>query len=549
MIEWLGKSLDSLIYQISPERGNLRTLARLRRERADVMRERALASGGYASAENSKDGHSWLKSRLSPDSALESDRPEMILRADSAVKNYELGTAHVEGRVNRVASCGMTVDPDIQAIAGKITEAQAQQWNRELRSLWERTAERIGRHGEELWQIQHLLQRYWETRGEWFVLIGDKYDPLAPTTLKIEVLEPDQILTPPQKEGDPYCRMGVQMSPKGEILGYWYREHHEGDDKLVKDNWTFYPAFYANGLPRVIHMFAKWKKGQHRGFPLMQVGTKRLKNSEEYAEAELERNWVAACHAAFVYSDVDPDVAQASQGVVTESDGTRTREITPGMIHYAGLTDRVDFSNPQGAPASFDPFMEYEARMFAAGAGTSYEILTNTWKGISYSAGRIIWNIEDQTTKVLQMFHAVTVKAVYRHFISRCVTSGQAIEVEQSAYRSEPWNYWPARLIAPAKASVDPAREDRNDLVLAEAGVVPLSNIVEKKNGQPADKVYARVRRDREDRAQNGLEIHMPQMGRDAEVLGTGRAPDQPGDPNPESSDANSDRQEIGVEA
>ena len=37
----------------------------------------------------------------------------MCDRADSAYKNYELATNHVEGRVIRVAGSGMTVEPEI----------------------------------------------------------------------------------------------------------------------------------------------------------------------------------------------------------------------------------------------------------------------------------------------------------------------------------------------------------------------------------------------------------------------------------------------------
>jgi hypothetical protein len=92
-----------------------RQLAKIEAMGAELDRRRrdALAGGGYHSAEKSRDSHSWMTSRLSPDSSLEADRDEMCLHADSAYKNYELATNHVEGRVVRVAGSGMTVEPEI----------------------------------------------------------------------------------------------------------------------------------------------------------------------------------------------------------------------------------------------------------------------------------------------------------------------------------------------------------------------------------------------------------------------------------------------------
>lgn len=556
---WFSNTCDALVDAVNPVRGNQRRQARLRREYAENVRETMekalrrrrdeLSGGGFASAEKSRDAASWYTSELSADSALEADRPEMIKRADSALKNYEMAVAHREGRVVRVAGAGMTIDPEIGAEDdGTITYEQAARWNKTLRVNWERTAECIGRDGQALWEIQHEMQRDWESRGEWFVLIGDERDPFAPTTLKIEVIDPDRVATPPGKEGNHRIRMGVQLDARGRAIGYWVRDAHPGDTLEIKETWTYYPKKLANGQFRMIHHFARIKRGQHRGYPQMQVGTKRLKNAEEYAEAELERNNIGSCLAAFVRSDSEISAEMEAAGVVTDSDGKRVRDISPGMIQYLGPADTVEFSNPTGAPASFVNFMEYEGRQFAAGCGTAYELLSGDWKSLSYSTGRVLFNIEDATVGVLQKGHAKTLHAIYRNFVTRAVTGVDPIlDIDQGAYRSAPWLYWAARIIPPAAMSIDPQREDRNELTLIEAGVKPHSDFVERKNGQPADKVYAKIERNREEMKERGVNTTMPQMGRDAPA--GGRAPTQAGDSNQESSDANSDKQAAGAAA
>lgn len=462
----------------------------------------------------------------------------MLERADSAVKNYELGTNHVEGRVIRVVGCGTQIDPEIAAEDG-ITEQRAEEWNKALRRAWDRQVKRIGKRNEPLWKLQQVMQRHDERHGEWFILVGDKYDPLSPTTLKIEVIHPNRVETPPEKSGDTKCRMGVQLTSSGEIAGYWIRDNHPGDDKELSQKHKFYPAYLKNGLPRVIHHFDQYESGQLRGYPRMQVGLKRLKNAEEYSEAELERNYVGACVTAFVRTDIGFN--DATSGLVTDASGNKVRDMNPGQIQYMGLADDVTLSNPSGAPATFEPFMQHQARMFAAGAGTSYEIISNDFRGMNYSTSRVLWNIEDATTAVEHKDHAETLLHIYAHFVNRAITGAVPIvDVDQVAYRDQPWVYTAARVIAPAKASIDPAKEDRNELMLIEAGIRPASDFVEKKNGTPADIVYSRVAKDREMRRELELEEHMPNMGRDPQPE-SDMAPTQPGDPNPESSDANSE--------
>jgi lambda family phage portal protein len=530
-----------------------RQLAKIEAMGAELDRRRrdSLSGGGYQSAENGRDAHSWLTSRLSPDSSLEADREEMCRRADSAYKNYELATNHVEGRVVRVAGSGMTVEPEIGfdvEFDNPVNEETGKRWNEKLRINWDRTCERIGRNGEELWEIQHSLQRNYERRMEWFLLVGDEYDPLAPTSLKVESIDPDRVSTPPGKEGDKSVRMGIKLNAMGRGIGCYVRDTHPGDTVEVKQTWTYYPFFLKNGLPRMIHHFVRFWDGQHRGYPRMQVGLKRLKNSEEYSDAELERNYIAACFAAIVRTDLDPEDMQDMMGSVADSSGKRVKDISPGQFHYIGQSDQIEMAEPSGPSGSFAPYMDHAARMFAAGAGTSAELLTGNWQGLSYSAGRVIWNIEEATTAVIQLGHEKTVKWLYRHFVTRAINVG-IIDVDSVAYRSDPWTYWASRVIYPPKSSIDPAREDRNEMVKVEAGLMPASELVERYNGKTARQVYAAVKRDRELREEFDIEVHMPQMGRDQELMpdAEGSGPTQPGDTNQESSDANSERQAVGA--
>lgn len=544
---------DRIVNYLDPVRGQARFNERRRQEysekaaeitrlRLERKRREYASGGGFQSAEQSTDAASWLTSKLSPSSALEQDRPLMIERADSAYKNFELGTAHVEGRTIRVVGCGFTVQPALDYEAIGITKQEAAKANRTLRKSWERLTQCIGKHGEWYYEIQQQCQRYWERRGEFFVLFGDDYDALSPVTLKAEVVHPDRVSTPPGKDGDPTVRMGVQLDAKGRAIGYYVQDSHPGDNLDLKQTWTYYEATYANGLPKLFHHFDRRDSRQYRGYPRMQVGTKQLKNNEEYAEAETERNYVGACHAAIVRTEMPETEAMAATGVIEDSSGKRVREIQPGQFHYVGLSDDVTLSQPSGAPSTFKDFMEYGDRKFAAGCGTPYEMLTGKLDGLAYNAVRVIWNMDEAAVDVLQMGHYKLTLATYAHFVTRMVVTGE-FPVDAVEFRSMPWAYWACRVIPPARASIDPAREDRNDLVLVEAGVIPHSDVVERKTGEPAEEIYRRIEDNREEMEEFGLDVHMPNMGRDEGDT----APTQPGDGNQASSDANSERQAVGA--
>lgn len=541
-MSWFARSIDGLVAAVSPEAGNRRSAARLRADYGRKMAERyrqGLSGGGFKSAGKGRDSHDWMTSRLSAQSALESDRETILERSDSAYKNYELGANFVEGRVTRVVGTGFSLDPDIDDSSG-VSREQAERWNDALGDAWALQSQRLGKRGKPLRKIQQLCQRHYDRHGEFFVLIGDQHDPFTPTTLRVEVIHPRRVETPPGKSGDPLCRMGVQLSESNEVLGYHVRDGHPGDDKDPKESFTYIPATFANGLPRVVHVYEETESGVERGLPRMQVGQNRLKNSSEYDAAESERNYVAACHAVFVQTDLS--AAEALPGEVLDADNRRVREYAPGTVNYFGLSDNISLSNPQGAPSSYEAFMRQQDMKFAAGCGSSYEILANDFRGLSYSTARVLWNVEEASCEVAQENHADLLRAVWCNFVYRMATTPDSgFDVDQTAFRSQPWHFCAVRIIRPKKAAVDPQREHRDELTMVEAAVKPGSDFVERMNGIPARKVYRRVARDRAARRAEGIEEHMPNMGRDPQEE-SDRAPTQAGDGNPAAVEPNEDR-------
>lgn len=476
--------------------------------------EESLSSGGFISGSKTRDAHSWLTSRLSPDAALEYDLEEMRARSDSAYKNYELARAHVERRTQRVVGCGITVRPAIREHEGLINKSQAKALNRQVAEALERILPRIGHHGEQWHVIQRMVQRHWEKDGEAFILIGDKYDRMSPITLKLEVIHPRRVETPPSEAGNPLVRMGVVYNAVGDVVGFWVRSVHPGDNKRFEYKHDFIPATFKNGLPRMLHLYDKLEAGQSRGYPHLQVSLRRFKNMEEYEDADLERNIVAACTVGVVKTNADPEDIANMYAPDQNSKGQRLQDHEPGTFQYLNHMEDVSFNNPPGPQNAFVPYMEHQGRMAAAGVGTSYEMMSGNWKGLSYSAAKAIWNDDQIPIDCRQLDIALMlIIPVYQHIITKLVLGNDLVGIDPIVFRSEPWHYWRCRFVWPKKYSLDPQREGPANEQQVAAGFEVAGNIVEQNSGMAAEDVYEAMEQDKALRDEHGIHNPVPRTG------------------------------------
>lgn len=548
---------DSVISVFSPVAANNRRKARMemefRQRRHDLRMARLSADdddwrgwggGGFGSVERSRDAHTWLTSRLSPDAALELDLEEMRARSNSAYKNYELFAGHVERRVNRVAGTGIMLAPRILPAAGKIADDQAVEWNRILRESFERWAHKAGGHNLPLYVIERQIVRHIEKDGVAFVQFGDviQSDPRVPVSLRIKVVHPRRVETPPKFAGDPNVRLGIRTNPDtNDVLGYYVRTAHPGDSKNFEYKHDYIEAAFENGLPRMVYIGQPREADQTISYPQGQVMLKRCKNTEEYEEADLERNIIAACYAGFAIGG-DPTNMAASAASGTDSRGRLVEELSPGRISYVpNDVEKLEFSNPHGPQAAFTPYVEHQNRMAAAGACSSYEMMSGDWRGLTYSGGKIIWVDEQGVIDVGQLdLIEMFLVPLWQNFVNRCATTN-IIDVSQASYRREPWLYEAVKFVPPKRQSIDPARERRAAHSDIAAGIVLHSDEVEQINGRPAEDVYEEIKRNKVVLEEIGVPIPMPGLG------GT-----QPGDDNPateEGSAGEEKRKEVGAGA
>lgn len=543
----VSRVTDEVVMAVSPRAGNQRLGDRRAKEVKEHFHYRKMArlsaddhdriwsGSGFNSAQTGRDAHTWLTSRLSPDAALELSIDIQRERSNSAYKNYPLFAGHVERRVMRVAGTGIMTAPQIVPVPGKITDDQSSEWNRVLREGFERFAHKAGGSRMPLYVIQRIAVRHVEKDGVAFVQWGDvqQADPRIPVSLRVKLIHPRRVETPPEFAADPNVRLGIRFNDDDDVLGYYVRTVIPGDNKRFEYKHEFVPAFFANGMPRMTHIGEPREAEQLMGYPQGQVSLSRFKNAEEYDEAELERNIVASCYTAFVHGSGDPADAAMGASSSTDNRGNRVQEMSPGRVEYLGeASDGVTLASPPGPQAAFDPYMEHQGRMAAAGCVTSLEMMSGDWGGVTYSGGKLIWVDEQGPIDCgqLDLIEQLLIPT-WQNYVNRAVTAG-LIEVSQASYRAMPWIYERCKFVPPKRPSIDPARERASALADVQAGITVHSDEVEQANGRPAEDVYDDIERNRKMRVEKGIPLDMPITG------GT-----KPGQTNPTAAEGGSGRQ------
>jgi lambda family phage portal protein len=213
-----------------------------------------------------------------------------------------------------------------------------------------------------------------------------------PLPFQLEVLEPDFIDStrdgPVANDGG-YMVQGLQFDPIGRLIGYWLYTQHPGSYSGRAYESRFVSA------SEIAHVFRTDRPGQARGVTWFAPVILKMRDLADYADAQLIRQKVAACFAAFVHSEenVSTVMPAADPNKATQKDTGgiyQVESLEPGMIQRLKPGEEVTF----GTPPSVGEYAGYKAaelRDIAIGIGTSYEALSGDLTGVNFSSGRMGW--------------------------------------------------------------------------------------------------------------------------------------------------------------
>ena len=258
------------------------------------------------------------------------------------------------------------------------------------------------------------------------------------------------------------ARLGVQYSESGELLGYWLFDSHPGDI-----------GFYAKGLRQsefydkkdVLHVFEILRIGQARGIPFGIASFMKMSDFGDYEDAQLIKQKVASCMAAFVAGSempVDPN--------------NRIEKLEPGLIDYLGTGETIEFANPPTV-GDYDQYSTRILQGIAAAYGITYEMLTMDYSRVNFTSGRMAKIDVTNNFRSWQynMIVPQLCNPIWEWFIDACLMAGALGERIMADWT------------APRVQQLDPVKETNARVLSIKAGLNTLSEIIREDGREPEE--------------------------------------------------------------
>jgi lambda family phage portal protein len=132
----------------------------------------------------------------------------------------------------------------------------------------------------------------------------------------------------------------------------------------------------------IIHLYRKDRASQIRGTSWLAPVLLRMKDLDDFEDAELLRQKLAACFVGF-YRDLE----SMGEDPFSNTDGS-PKEILPGSIFKAPSGQTLEFSAPPQT-AGFSSYTRNSKLSLSAGLGVPYMMLSGDYSEANYSSSRM----------------------------------------------------------------------------------------------------------------------------------------------------------------
>jgi len=354
--------IDKALMRVAPGLALSRARSRLAYE--TLMHYRAAQAGDR--------GSSWRPSRGDAD-ASSARRDRLAAIARDMVRNTPFAV-----RAQQVISGNVVGDGIIPKPTGGTKAARAEAL-RLIEAHFDTTAiDADGRNT--LYGLQRLAMNTVIDAGE--VLIRRRRRQRSdgyPLPFQLQVLEPDfldRMASGPLPNGH-LIREGIEYDAIGRRVAYHLLAEHPGARgwARLRGETRRVPA------SEILHLYRQDRPGQMRGVSWFAPVALTLQDLDDHQDAQLMRQKIAACFAAF---RVRPDDEPTKDGV----DPAGLGSIAPGRIQTMGPGEDIRFSAPPGVEA-YDEFTRTVLRSAAAGMGITYEALSGDLSRVNFSSARM----------------------------------------------------------------------------------------------------------------------------------------------------------------
>ena len=233
--------------------------------------------------------------------------------------------------------------------------------------------------------LQQMVMRTVVESGE--CLIRRRYRRLSDRLsipLQIQILEPDFIDSSKHRslgDGRKVIR-GVEFDQWGRRVAYWLYKEHPGASTASSS----VALWSSERVPAkdVLHVFKGGRPGQVRGASWFAPVLIRFKDFDEFADATLMKQKIAAC-LAVITSDIDGSGARLG---AEDTENTLHDILEPGLIANVPPGRSIDVVNPPTVREYAD-YVATTLHEIASGIGVTPEDLTGDYASLNFSAARM----------------------------------------------------------------------------------------------------------------------------------------------------------------
>src|SRR5262245_16306240 len=197
-----------------------------------------------------------------------------------------------------------------------------------------------------------------------------------PVPLQLEILEGEQLdgTRSESLQNGGVIIQGIEYDSSGRRAAYWIYPEHPGD---MATSFAKRVSFESERVPadQVLHVFEPLRSKQARGVSIFAPVVIKLKQVDDYDDAEAMRKRIESCFAAFVTRTGGAAASPLSSNASKDSSGNRLEEIPAGLIQYLNPGEEISFS----APPESEGYVEYikaQLRAVAVGCGVTYSMLS-----------------------------------------------------------------------------------------------------------------------------------------------------------------------------
>ena len=468
---------------------------------------RARAQVAYDAAGWGRRARNWAPSSDSINALVEGNVDVLRRRSRDMLRRNAWGDTARKRYISNIVGTGIV----------PVSRSEDDDFRSSIRSLWEQWVDESDADGtSDFYGQQALIVGQVFEAGECFARLRPRFaeDGLV-VPLQLQLLEPDFLQSSLNENlAGRRIRQGIEFDAIGRRVAYhFYREHPGERFRVGGRETTRVPA------AEVLHVFEALRPGQLRGLPVTSPILAKLYELDQYDDAQLVRQRVAALFAFFFTKQADP-----SLGAEEDPNDAHALidSIEPGTGYQLLPGEDVKFTDVPDTGGYMD-FVRSQLRAIAGSLDLTFEQLTGDLTQVNYSSIRA--GLLEVRRRHEQIQHGVLCfqfnRRVWTRFVSDAVLFGAVAAPRDFAANRRAYDR--VKWIPQGWSWVDPEKEIKAIVLAIRAGLMTRSEAVAQ-YGYDAEEIDREMAADNKRADEAGLVYDSD--GRQAQ--GQGVQPEQP---------------------